>query len=204
MNEPPVIVYFHGFASSGASGTAQLLRRRFREARVLSPDIPLDPAEALPFLKRFCAEHAADLIVGSSMGGMYAQQMRGFRRICANPAFHLSRLYDILKPGRFPWMNRRENGEKEGKVTKEIVARFRAMEERQFDGITPADRELCWGIFGRRDERVHGYDEFVSHYPHAEWFDGPHRLNDTVIDEVVVPLARRLLAAAAGAAAGGE
>lgn len=190
------IAYFHGFASSGASGTAQLLRRRFRDARVLSPDIPLDPAEALPFLKGWCAEHAPDLIVGSSMGGMYAQQMRGFRRICANPAFHLSKMYDILRPGRFTWNNRRENGEKEGKVTKEIVARFREMEEKQFDGITPEDRELCWGIFGRRDERVHGYDEFVKYYPHAEWFDGPHRLNDTVIDEVVVPLARRLLAGA--------
>lgn len=188
------IVYFHGFASSGASGTAQLLRRRFRGAKVLSPDIPLDPAEALPFLKRYCAEHAPDLIVGSSMGGMYAQQMRGFRRICANPAFHLSRMYSILKPGRFQWMNRRENGETEGKVTKEIVAHFRAMEERQFDGITPEERELCRGLFARQDERVHGYDEFVSHYPHAEWFDGGHRLNDTVIDQVLVPLATRLLA----------
>jgi len=188
------IVYFHGFASSGASGTAQLLRRRFRDARVLSPDIPLDPAEALPFLKAFCGAEKPDLIVGSSMGGMYAQQMRGFRRICANPAFHLSKMYDILKPGRFKWMNWRENGETEGKVTKEIVAHFRTMEAAQFEGITAEDREICWGAFARRDERVHGYDEFAARYPHAEWFDGVHRLDDEAIDRAIVPMALRLLA----------
>ena len=54
--------YLHGFASSGASGTVELLRREFWEkadashrAAVVAPDIPLDPLVALPMLKAFAA-----------------------------------------------------------------------------------------------------------------------------------------------------
>ena len=52
------ILYLHGFASSGASGTVDLLRREFWEreaedkrATIVAPDIPLDPLVALPMLK---------------------------------------------------------------------------------------------------------------------------------------------------------
>ena len=88
--EPFNMVYFHGFASSGATGTAELLRKIFPSSEILAPDIPVDPAEALPYLKAFCEEHHPDVVVGTSMGGMYAQQMRGFLRICVNPAFRMS------------------------------------------------------------------------------------------------------------------
>ena len=49
------ILYLHGFASSGASGTVELLRREFWEradpahrAVVTAPDIPVDPLDAWP------------------------------------------------------------------------------------------------------------------------------------------------------------
>lgn len=45
------LIYFHGFASSGASGTVQLLRKIFPSAEIIAPDIPVDPEEALPFCK---------------------------------------------------------------------------------------------------------------------------------------------------------
>lgn len=189
------IIYLHGFASSGCSGTVQLLRARFRHDQVLAPDIPLDPAEGLPFLRRFCAEEQPDLIVGTSMGGLYGHQMRGHLRICINPALHMSKIYSVLKPGRFTWLNKRRDGEREGKVTPAIIAHFREMEEHQFDGLDDADRRLCWGLFGRSDPIVHTHDEFAERYlpEQALWFDGEHRLNDTVVEEAVLPLIRRLL-----------
>ena len=81
------LVYFHGFASSGASGTVQLLRKIFPSAQVVAPDIPVDPEEALPMLQKLVQAEQPDVIVGTSMGGMYAQQMHGFLRICVNPSF---------------------------------------------------------------------------------------------------------------------
>lgn len=188
------IVYFHGFASSGATGTVLLLRKHFMQDRVLAPDIPLDPAEALPFLRDFCEREQPDLIIGSSMGGMYAQQMRGYFRICVNPAFEMSRMYSVMRVGTFEWANKREDGQKKGHITKEIIAHLKEMEDHQWDGIDEDEKLLCYGLFGRQDDRVTGgYEIFTSHYPNASWFEGGHRLNDEILKTAVEPLVHELL-----------
>ena len=45
------LIYFHGFGSSAASGTIRTLREMLPDFEVIAPDIPVDPAEALPFLR---------------------------------------------------------------------------------------------------------------------------------------------------------
>lgn len=45
------IVYFHGFGSSGASGTVETLRNLLPDATIIAPDIPIDPVKHYPFLK---------------------------------------------------------------------------------------------------------------------------------------------------------
>ena len=190
------LVYFHGFASSGASGTAQLLAKLFPSGEVIAPDIPLDPDEALPFLTELVKKEQPDIIIGTSMGGMYAQQMRGVLRICVNPAFQMSSLSKVLHTGTFKWLNGRKNHEKEFKVTHEILQHFRAMERRQFDGITEADKELCFGLFGMDDTTVNPMNAcqtFLQHYPHATRFEGGHRLNEKVVRKVLLPLMQDLL-----------
>ena len=143
------IMYLHGFGSSGASGTVEILRREFwekadasRRATVVAPDIPLDPLAALPMLETLAYDEMPDLIIGTSMGGMYAQQLHGFTRICVNPAFFISKKYDILFVGKHKWMNRRKNGETEFHVTAETISHFQEMEAHQFDGVTDDDRTL--------------------------------------------------------------
>ena len=182
------IIYFHGFGSSGASGTVDFLRKLMPEAEVLAPDIPIDPVEALPFLKDFCEQEQPDVIVGTSMGGMYAQQMRGFKRICVNPAFNMSVQSKVLKTGVHKFFNGRKDHQKEFKITKEIIQHHNQMERNQFKGITDFDRENCYGLFGINDPVVHTYDLFKKYYPHAIRFEGEHRLNDKVIKKVLIPL----------------
>ena len=99
------ILYLHGFASSGASGTVELLRKWFWEraepahrAVVVAPDIPLDPLVAEKTLEALAYDEMPDLVIGTSMGGMYAQMLHGFPRICVNPSFWTSKKYDILYP----------------------------------------------------------------------------------------------------------
>lgn len=67
------LIYLHGFGSSAASGTVKTLRELLPDFDVVAPDILVDPAEALPFLRGLCMNEAPDVIVGTSMGGMYAQ-----------------------------------------------------------------------------------------------------------------------------------
>ncbi|MBO7721120.1 MAG: hypothetical protein J6T01_01795 [Kiritimatiellae bacterium] len=198
------ILYLHGFASSGASGTVELLRREFWERRradkaaVLAPDLPVDPAVALPMLKDLSARERPDLVIGTSMGAMYAQQLRGFPRVCVNPAFRMSSLYSVLSVGRHKWLNRRRDGAVDFQITKEIVGHFREMEEHQFDGLTDEDRPLCHGLFGDADETLDGSGRamFERLYPgQAHVYPGGHRMNADVVNGTLIPfiICRRLL-----------
>lgn len=189
------IVYFHGFASSGATGTAQLLRQLLPDAEIVAPDIPMDPAEALPFLKEFVSQQAPDLIIGTSMGGMYAQQMRGFRKICVNPAFNMSRMSRVLKPGVHKYLNGRKDSAREFKITKETIQHYFVMERSQFDGITPWEKENTWGLFGIHDEHPSCYDLFKKYYPNATRYDGGHQLNEKALRTAVLPLIHEILPA---------
>lgn len=195
------IMYLHGFASSGASGTVELLRREFwekadenRRAVVVAPDIPLDPQVALPMLKELANRERPDLVIGTSMGGMYAQQLHGFVRICVNPAFWLSKKYNVLFVGKHKWMNRRRDGETEFHVTKETIAHFHEMEAHQFGGVTDEDRILCHGLFGDEDGTVLASETrpvFEQHYPGmSRMFHGGHRMNAEVVCHVLIPFIR--------------
>ena len=105
------LIYFHGFGSSAASNTVKSLAEGLSDKyEVIAPDIPVDPSEALPFLKELCLSIQPDLIAGSSMGGMYCQQMFGFKRIIVNPAFFMSKYSHVLQVGTFPVLNSRKDG----------------------------------------------------------------------------------------------
>ncbi len=194
------IVYFHGFASSGASGTVQLLRKKFPSAQVIAPDIPVDPEEALPMLKELVEAEQPDLVIGTSMGGMYAQQMHGHLRICFNPSFRISTMSKVLRTGEHQWLNGRKDSAKTFKVTADTLKHFNQMERKQFDGITPEDRELCYGLFGINDKTVNpmnAYNTFMKYYTHGERIEAEHQLNDKVIHKYLLPLIKRLVGDAA-------
>lgn len=193
------LIYFHGFASSGASGTVQLLRKMLPSAEVIAPDIPIDPEEALPMLHQLVENEQPDIIIGTSMGGMYAQQMHGHLRICFNPSFRISTMSKVLRTGEHKWLNGRKDNAKTFKVTADIMKHFNQMERQQFDGITPDDKDLCYGLFGINDHTVNpvnAYNTFMKHYVHGERIDADHQLNDKALHKYVMPLLKQLLGTA--------
>ena len=196
------ILYLHGFGSSGASGTVELLRKEFWErtdaahrAIVLAPDIPLDPLVAAKSLEELAYDEMPDLVIGTSMGGMYAQMLHGFVRICVNPAFWISKKYDVLYVGKHKWLNRRKDGETEFHVSKETIARFQELEARQFDGVTDDDRTLCHGLVGDEDDLVgpESRAAFERLYPGmSHSFHGGHRMNSQIVASTLLPYIRSL------------
>jgi len=194
------LLYLHGFGSSGASGTVDLLRREFwlkdpaNRVQVIAPDIPVDPTEALPMLRALVRREDPALIVGTSMGGMYAQQLRGVPRICVNPSFGISKLYSLLHVGKYKWLNRRQDGALEFHVYKETIEHFAAMEAQQFDGLDDDDRMLCFGLFGTEDEITAPCRAiFETHYPgQLRLFEGGHRLNSDLVHSALIPLIREI------------
>ena len=170
------ILYVHGFASSGASGTVGRMRLLLPKASVIAPDLPVDPHEALQLLKDICTREKPDLIVGTSMGGMFTEQLAGYDRICVNPALHLADT--ILKNnglGKQEFHNIRQDGQTSFMVTKALLEDYREVSDGRFSIVEP---ERVYGLFGTHDTMVDCFDEFAAHYPLAIHFDGEHQLND--------------------------
>lgn len=193
----PKILYLHGFASSGNSGTAQHLRQKLYPAGiiVLSPDLPEQPLEAMALIRQLVEQEQPDLIVGTSMSGFYAEMLHGWKRILVNPSFQMSRLLTFGGMGRQEWRNKREDGAKDFKIDREMIAQFKELERESFKDITPADRELVWGLFGNKDKKVNHQKDFAKHYGKAQMqvFDGEHYLNDAVMSKTLLPLIQQIL-----------
>ncbi len=191
------ILYIHGFASAGSSGTATHLRNMLYEqgVEVISPDIPLMPIEALAFLKETVDTLSPDLIIGTSMGAMYAEQLYGTQRILVNPSFHMARLLTFRGLGRREFLNQRKDGQKDFKVDKEMIAQFQKIEKTSFSGANDKERSIVWGCFGKNDKQVNCQPEFKKAYgsEHFRLFDGEHRLNDTVLKHEILPIVKHIL-----------
>ena len=225
------IIYLHGFSSAGSTGTATELRNHFYPLgiEVLSPDIPVMPRDAVPFLKNYIQENlgnptaAADsIIIGTSMGAMYAELQRGYRRILVNPSFQMSRTLTFMHLGKnVQFQNPRRDGATQFKVDREMTAQFKALEtpvkkgrdlnpeylgQRVLQGITAEEQQLVWGLFGLRDRTVNFQKEFQQQYAtgaaapapaatdrHFQTFDGEHRLNSQILKKNVIPLIEKIM-----------
>ena len=185
------LLYVHGFASAGSTHTAQMLWELMPEATVLSPDLPIHPEEALAMLHQLVSNEQPDLIIGTSMGGMYTEQLKGFDRICVNPAFQMAEtMHEHGMVGKQTFQNPRQDGVQEFIVTKAMVKEYKAATELCFQDIDEEDRKRVFGMFGDNDQTVHTYDLFLEHYPNAIRFHGEHRLNDKVLLHYLVPVIR--------------
>lgn len=187
-------MYVHGFASSGSSGTVMNLRRSLPGWRVVAPDLPVDPFESLELLRRLVQEEKPEIVVGTSMGGMYTQQLWGVPRIVVNPSFEMSRSLLFGKMGRNKYMSKRKDGATEFRIDKSIVERFKEMEKHQFDGITDSEKQLVVGLFGDKDPIVQFRPLMAQLYgeERCRWFAGEHRLNDEVVKKVLIPLIKEM------------
>ena len=195
MERNKKLLYVHGFASSGSSGTVMTLRRYLTGWRVIAPDLPADPFEAMELLRKMVDEEQPDIVVGTSMGGMYTQQLWGVPRIVVNPSFEMSRSLLFGKMGRNKYMSKRKDGATEFRIDKAVVERFKEMEKHQFDGVNDDEKRLVVGLFGDKDPVVHFQPLMAQLYgeERCRWFNGEHRLNDTVVKKVLIPLLGELV-----------
>lgn len=185
------VLYVHGFASSGQSGTVARLREVMPQAKVIAPDLPVHPQEAIALLHSICQQEQPHLIIGTSMGGMYTEQLYGFDRICVNAALEMG---ETMKAhgmtGTQQFQNPRLDGIQEFYVDKALIKEYREQSEHRFEGITDRELNRVYGLFGDADTTVDTYDMFREHYPQALHFHGEHRMNDKSFMHSVVPVIR--------------
>ena len=191
------ILYIHGFASAGSTGTATQMRNHLypKGVQVVSPDVPVSPAKAIVFLRNLVETEQPDLIVATSMGAMYAEQLKGLSRVLVNPSFHMARLLTFRGLGRREFRNKRQDGATEFKVDKQMIQEFQQVEKESFKGIDAHEKQLVWGLFGTQDKLVNCQQDFFKHYgkERMQLFEGEHFLNDKVLSKVVMPLVEEMI-----------
>ena len=186
------IMYVHGFMSAGSTHTAQILRDILPEATVIAPDLPIHPAEAMDLLHSLADSEHPDLIIGTSMGGMYTEMLYGYDRICVNPAFEMGTT--ILKNnmlGKQTYQNPRQDGVQDAIVTKALQKRsMRRLPPTASAMSMPPSRAASTVSSAMPTPSSTPSDMFREHYPQAIRFHGEHRLNDKIVFHYLMPVIR--------------
>ena len=184
------ILFIHGLASSGRYKMADSLRILLKPCEVIAPDVPIEPAAALALLEGLCAAEDPDLVVGLSLGGFWAQKLRGRRKILVNPDFHPSRLLRTMV-GEVKYLSPRLDGAESFLLTDEICDAYETVERTEFEALTPEEVSLTTGMFADADEIVHCGPEFERHYPGRRVdYPGRHLPVFPELKRYLVPLVR--------------
>lgn len=194
------VVYLHGLSSSGSSTTAQRLRRSLKGYDVITPDIPVQPEQAMIMLRDLARTlRRGDVVTGISLGALYAQMFRGWARILINPSFHTSAHLRQHLGERLPFRVARKDGATSFEVTERMCKKMEEVEVKQFDpkfgflAPWPDDPEQVQAFFGVHDDVVNCKDEYLQHYTRFTDFEGGHHLDPDTTLGILLPEIRTLL-----------
>ena len=186
-----MIIYLHGFASSGNSDKVVQLRERFGNDKVIAPDLPFDPDEVFKLVNDlvygFMKSREPDeklIFVGTSLGAFYANyfgHLYDSYAVLVNPSSQPSQtLKDKLGP------NRNYSTGEEFLVSIAHLDKLDHMREYVRGIYSPSLVHL----FVAKDDEVIPYESMLEAFPYATvtvMEDGGHRFTDhwnLVVDRV--------------------
>lgn len=175
-----MIVYLHGFASSGTSAKVDALRERFGYDNVLAPNLPFDPEAVVDMVndlvstflvKRKTGEKL--IFVGTSLGAFYANffgQVYDCPVVLVNPSSNPS---ESLKARLGPNVNYM-TGE-EFMVSVAHLDKLEMMRKKVAETYSGA----LVSLFVSRDDEVIPYESMLESFPYTSktviMEDGGHR-----------------------------
>ena len=190
------ILFLHGFFASGSCIPAIALHEAFEgRVRVITPDLPIHPKEALTFIHQLCDKEKPDLLVGNSNGSFLAQIIApivGIPALLGNPHLEMT---EFLKPriGKHEYKSPRMNGKQEFVIDEALISEFEELQKEQFKNFTPYWKGKIWGIFGKQDTLAHYKPLFMKHYTNAFSFPGGHTPTAEEVKTWYVPLIEKML-----------
>jgi hypothetical protein len=190
------VIFLHGFFASGICPLAMTLKDEFEDkATVISPDLPMNPKEAIRFILNLCDHEKPDLLVGNSCGSFYAQIVApivGAPALLGNPHFEMSKFLSERK-GEHQYKSSRRDGKQDFVIDDALIEAFADIEARQFNYTSPYYKGRVWGLFGEQDTLAHYEQEFQKHYTVSYRFPGAHTPTVEEVKTWYVPLAEKLM-----------
>ena len=190
------ILFLHGFFASGSCIPAIALHEVFEgRVRVITPDLPIHPKEALAFIHQLCDKEKPDLLVGNSNGSFLAQIIApvvGIPALLGNPHLEMT---EFLKPriGKHDYKSPRMDGKQDFVIDEDLINEFEELQKEQFRNVTPYWKDKIWGIFGEQDTLAHYKFLFMKYYTNAFSFPGGHTPTAEEVKTWYVPLIEKML-----------
>lgn len=189
------ILFLHGFFASGSCEPANALREAFGDARVLTPDLPIHPKEAIELIHKICDKEKPDLLVGNSCGSFYAQILApivGIPALLGNPHFKMT---EFLKEriGEHQYKSPRADGKQDFVIDKQLIKEFEEVESIQFNYTSSYYTDKVWGIFGEHDTLANYESVFLNHYNTSSHFPGAHTPTAEEVKLWYAPLIEKML-----------
>ena len=190
------ILFLHGFFASGSCIPAIALHEAFEgRVRVITPDLPIHPKEALTFVQQLCDKEKPDLLVGNSNGSFLAQIIApivGIPALLGNPHLEMT---EFLKPriGEHQYKSPRMDGKQDFVIDGALISEFEELQKDQFKNVSPYWKDKIWGIFGEQDSLAHYKPLFLKYYTNAYSFSGGHTPTAEEVKTWYVPLIEKML-----------
>ena len=190
------ILFLHGFFASGSCIPAIALHEAFEgRVRVITPDLPIHPKEALMFIHQLCDKEKPDLLVGNSNGSFLAQIIApivGIPALLGNPHLEMTK---FLKPriGEHQYKSPRMDGKQDFIIDEALISEFEELQKEQFKNVSPYWKDKIWGIFGEQDSLAHYKPLFLKYYTNAYSFPGGHTPTAEEVKTWYVPLIENML-----------
>lgn len=190
------IIFLHGFFASGSCILAQTLKKTLEpEIKVLTPDLPLHPLEALAKIQEMCQEEHPDLLVGNSCGSFYAQiisSRMGIPALLGNPHLEMTKFLQE-RIGTHTYKSPRFNGKQQFVIDEALIDEFAEVQKSQFDDYQPVGRDKIYGLFGENDGLAHYEPVFLKYYTRSFHFPGAHTPTAEEVEQYYVPLVKQIL-----------
>lgn len=198
------ILYLHGIGSGADSRTPKTLRELLPDAEIIAPELPIRPKEAYKFLKDNYWFGDFDLVIGTSLGGFYAQTFPLQKKILVNPAMYADRdIAEAIGYGTHEFLCERSDWAKEYVIDEAFITELSEIRKEIYGGkdiIYPEKLDVnecnfTYALFGDNDELLSHYDDFCRWYltEHVYRFSGGHRLEPADIKNELVPLIKKLM-----------
>ncbi len=150
--EKPYALYVHGMGSGAKSGTKSSLGHYLDGYEWLSPELPVEPAEAMAILEDYVKVFSPELIAGTSLGGLYLLYLDApeATKVAINPTYNIETTLRRIGYGKHPFHCEREDGATEYTIDEPLVKRYMSVR----DDHTPVPSKHMVALFSTDDELV--------------------------------------------------
>ena len=186
-----MIIYLHGFGSTGSSPKVDALRKRFGTDNVIAPDLPMDPEmvsklvdNLVKLFLKFRKESEKLIFVGTSLGAFYANyfgHLYDCPIVVVNPSGKPSETLQSKLGVNYNYLT----GE-EFIVSVAHLEKLNVMRQYIQESYSPS----LINLFVAKDDEVISYETMLENFPHVKvtmMEDGGHRFTkhwDKVVDRI--------------------